>query len=242
MSINNLKDMSGHTIGLWTVLSRADRPEGSKELGAWWFSQCSCGNTEVLNGARLRAGRMKRGCLDCAGRRHGKRGTECSPTYNSWRAMRARCLRPDDSRYPDYGGRGIKICDRWMVFANFLADMGERPEGLTLDRIENDGDYEPGNCRWAGKLVQARNSSHFKLSDDQVEAIRRALDDGAVQADLAIIAGVTRSHISNIATGRGRALTAADYVARDRAEFARKSPDIAMREAMVSYQDEEEAA
>ncbi len=81
--------------------------------------------------------------------KHGntKHGLEGTPTYNSWRSMKQRCLNSNSPDYNHYGGRGIMICERWMVFENFLADMGERPKGMTLDREDNDGHYKPSNCK-----------------------------------------------------------------------------------------------
>lgn len=90
------------------------------------------------------------------------RTTEHKATYNSWRAMKERCNNPNYRCYARYGGRGIAICERWRGaegFANFLQDMGERPNGMTLDRIDLDGNYEPNNCRWADQKTQLRNSS-----------------------------------------------------------------------------------
>lgn len=80
-----------------------------------------------------------------------------SPTYIVWEGMKRRCQNPKASNYAAYGGRGIKVSERWQSFANFLTDMGERPEGHTLERGNNDGNYEPGNCRWATKKEQAAN-------------------------------------------------------------------------------------
>jgi hypothetical protein len=86
---------------------------------------------------------------------HGMTG---KPTWRSWREMLARCQNPNNDRYASYGGRGIKVCDRWQLFENFLADMGERPDGTSLDRIDNDGNYEPSNCRWADAFEQQANT------------------------------------------------------------------------------------
>lgn len=80
-----------------------------------------------------------------------------TPAYNSWRRMRNRCNWPKDTNYQWYGGRGVIVCKRWDSFTNFLQDMGERPAGMTLDRINPEGNYEPGNCRWATASVQAQN-------------------------------------------------------------------------------------
>jgi hypothetical protein len=94
---------------------------------------------------------------------HAKR-TRKSSTYNSWAHMIHRCTNPNNSQWRDYGGRGITVCARWMKFENFFADMGEAPKGLSLDRIDNDGNYEPGNCRWATRLVQQNNQRMRKTN------------------------------------------------------------------------------
>lgn len=91
---------------------------------------------------------------------HGMTGT---PTHACWSGMRRRCLNPNNASYPIYGGRGIRICKRWDDFRLFLEDMGEKPEGRSIDRINNDGDYEPGNCRWATQSEQQRNKSNKRL-------------------------------------------------------------------------------
>lgn len=91
------------------------------------------------------------------------RKKQASSTYTSWLAMKVRCTDPRSKSYPLYGGRGIRMADRWATFANFLADVGERPPGTTLDRIDNAGNYEPGNCRWSGAIEQQRNRRNNRL-------------------------------------------------------------------------------
>lgn len=89
-----------------------------------------------------------------------------SPTYNSWRAMRGRCDDPNNERYCDYGGRGITYCDRWKEFSNFLEDMGERPKGKTLDRIDSEKNYYKENCKWSSPLEQRLNQRGYKVKDE----------------------------------------------------------------------------
>lgn len=95
--------------------------------------------------------------------RHGHTAGRCeTPEYKSWVAMKARCLNVNNHKYPAYGGRGIIICARWLDFVNFLADMGKRPRKTTLDRINSNGNYEPGNCRWATPLQQGQNTNRVR--------------------------------------------------------------------------------
>src|SRR5215471_14320347 len=97
-----------------------------------------------------------------------------TPTYRTWIDMKRRCFNPERKLWPRYGGRGITVCDRWLVFSNFLADMGEKPKGLTLERVNNDGDYEPNNCKWGTPTEQSRNTCAVKLTDEQVARIQAA--------------------------------------------------------------------
>ena len=159
--------MTGQRFGRLTVVERVP-----SRAEAHWRCLCDCGNTSVLRGSILRDGQVRScGCylrdrLRRVNTVHGQavRG-HMTPTYNSWMQMRRRCRDPKHGQWANYGGRGITVCDRWRdSFANFLADMGERPDGTSIDRIDNDGNYEPGNCRWATPLEQSHNKRNTRAA------------------------------------------------------------------------------
>jgi hypothetical protein len=168
----------GNRYGRLRVMERAANLYGK----AAWLCQCDCGNTIVVAGVVLRIGDANScKCLLHEGANHRTHGMSKTPEYRSWRSMKMRCLNPKARGYRFWGGRGITICDRWVSsFENFLVDMGPRPKGKTLDRFpDRDGNYEPGNCRWATSSEQAKNSHHplcrpsvQKLTDQQVIEIR----------------------------------------------------------------------
>lgn len=135
----------------------------TKSRGVVWSCVCDCGATALVSGNNFR---RTRSC-GCLLREHAAsldrshlttHGMSRSPTWRSWIAMRQRCYDKKQKCWKYYGGRGITVCDRWRFsFANFFADMGERPPGASIDRIDNDGNYEPGNCRWATQKQQIAN-------------------------------------------------------------------------------------
>ena|SRR5690348_8244990 len=157
-------NLAGKRFGRLVVLEYRG---SNKYHDSIWLCKCDCGNTVTIRGFTLRlsngatksCGCLRRDIQRQAHLRHGhqRRGME-TPTHFSWRAMMARCSNPRFHQFKDYGGRGILVCERWKQFENFLADMGERPHGLTLDRINNDGNYEPENCRWATRKQQNSNT------------------------------------------------------------------------------------
>lgn len=167
---------------------------------------CGCGEMTRVDVRRKRVGKWLSGhkskvAPPMLGK--GRHLMEGTPTYNSWQAMWQRCTNPKAPKYARYGGRGISVCDRWRDFVDFLEDMGVRPDGTTLDRIDGDGNYEPGNCRWADWHEQAANRSNTKLTEDDVDWVMR--NRGVLtQAEMARRLGVTQGYVSQIVRGARR--------------------------------------
>ena len=161
------RDLTGQQFGRLKAIRLAGRTAAGQ---AMWECLCQCGKTTTVYGVSLTRGKSQ--SCDClrlervkaAATKHGhaQRSFHQTGTYTSWCSMLARCQNPNRERYPNWGGRGITVCERWQGehgFENFLADMGPRPAGTTLDRFpNNDGNYEPGNCRWATPKEQQANT------------------------------------------------------------------------------------
>ena len=158
------KDLIGQKFGRLTPNKMIGLHKGRSCI---WLCQCDCGNEKIVSSNSLVQGNVKScGCLFKEGnnKKHGHAiKNKESKIYASWKSMIQRCTNKNNKRYKDYGGRGITICERWLKFNNFLEDMGEKPKGLTLDRINNNRGYCKGNCKWSSYMSQMRNTRRNNL-------------------------------------------------------------------------------
>jgi hypothetical protein len=172
---NNIQfiDLTGQKFGRLTP----EKVISKNEFGALiWQCRCDCGNITNVQGGSLKKGSTKScGCwnkelISKRSKTHGKTET---PTYKIWIGIKTRCYNQKNKTFKYYGMRGIKMCPRWKNnFMNFLKDMGNHPKGMSIDRINNDGNYEPNNCRWTIQKYQNRNSHWAKLSEEKANEIK----------------------------------------------------------------------
>lgn len=177
-------EMTGKRFGRLLVVAESGRMR-SRQIR--WKCVCDCGSIHFTEGNALRSGRTQ----SCGCRKiDGKHGRSRSLEYRIWQAMRQRCSNPRNTHYKNYGGRGIRVCKSWAgSFVAFYSDMGPRPNGTSIDRIDNDGGYSPSNCRWASKAEQGVNMRSNRLLTVDGEtltvvewAARTGIGEGAIRS------------------------------------------------------------
>lgn len=202
--MSRLIDLSGQQFGRLTVIRR--HAGALPRYGVHWDCVCACGSETVTHGTELKKGKARScGCLqrELQGNKQRTHGMSGTPTFTAWARMKQRCYDRACPKYYRYGARGVIVCERWLnSFENFLSDMGEKPSGRSLDRIDNDGNYEPGNCRWATASQQVRNRSISKLDATSVAEIKSRIGAGERQSAIARAFGVTQTQVYYIAHGK----------------------------------------
>lgn len=171
------KDLAGQRFTRLVVISLI--PGHTKKKYSKWLCQCDCGAITIVPSNSLASGHTKScGCFSAeeTGKRsfkHGHSMKDNATEYTAWRNMLKRCSNPKHPNYSRYGGRGISVCERWKTsFENFLADMGMKPQSavrLTIEREDNDGNYEPGNCKWATYKEQNNNKRPRKRRTEEIQ-------------------------------------------------------------------------
>jgi hypothetical protein len=198
-----IKNITGQRFGRLTVLGYV----GIIKKVSNWLCQCDCGTQTVAVFRNLRCGDTQScGCLhrETVGDMSRTHGMSQTKLFARWQAMRKRCYYKNLLQYPDYGGRGIKVCDRWQSFENFYADMGDPPSDKhSIDRIDNNGDYCPENCRWATRSEQNNNARRNHILEYNGESMTIA----QWEQRLGFKQGVLRNRINALGWNIERALT-----------------------------------
>lgn len=194
------QDLTGKIFSRLTVLALAGQsltPNNAKPRCYYWHCQCKCGNTTLVSGSALRQNHIRScGCmhkewLQDYNYKHGHTSAKGgSPTYHTWANMWQRCTNPKNSHYHHYGARGIAICDRWKDFRNFLADMGEKPERLMLERKDNNKGYSPTNCTWGNIKEQNQNKRNNHLFT--IEGVTACLAEHSRRYNINFVTALTR--------------------------------------------------
>lgn len=192
------RDLTGCKFGLLSVIKFIEKRNGRMR----WLCKCDCGATRDVASSGLVTGSSR----SCGSRKHSigrtSHGFSGTPTYNSWSHLRSRCKNKNNKKFKSYGARGISVCKRWDRFENFLEDMGPKPPGKTIDRIDNNGDYTANNCRWATPSEQAQNQRTTQLKDFEVSMIRHLFSRGINRKQLAKIFHANYGNIKAIIQGR----------------------------------------
>jgi len=184
--VGRLIDLTGQRFGRLIVLEKTIK---RKNRNVVWKCLCDCGVIIFVRSDSLKSGITKScGCFnkDRLKESNYKHGMHKTKIYKIWQTMMQRCYNQNNSAYHNYGGRGIKVCKRWHDFNNFYADLGDPEVGYSLDRIDNNGDYTPENCRWATRKEQARNrrSNKFLKYNGKIICLSEALEENGVKHDV----------------------------------------------------------
>lgn len=185
-------NLAGQKFGKLFAVERVVSDKGRTKF----ICTCDCGNQSTVAGSDLVSGNTTScGCVKAktgltSNLLHGGASGEFSGAYRSWRSMKQRCLNPSSRGWSEYGAKGVKVCDRWLTYENFVSDMGERPEGYSLERLDVFGDYTPENCKWIPVQEQARNKRNTV----------RYLYEGKVviQAELARLLGLHSTSLTSM--------------------------------------------